>query len=102
MYGKKLAISRKYTLMHEIKIAMPKPINNAIRITGIAQNICHEYCSPNAVRITKKTKSVGANLKSAITAADIGSITRGKAVFKIKRWPAVIDLTPPLRLLLIK
>ena len=50
----------------------------------------------------KKINKVGINLNSAITDAEIGSITRGKAVFKIKRWPAVIDLTPPVKLLLIK
>ena len=50
----------------------------------------------------KKMNSVGINLNSAITDAEIGSIMRGKAVFKIKRWPAVIDLTPPVKLLLIK
>jgi hypothetical protein len=42
------------------------------------------------------------NLKKAITVADIGSIIRGKAVLRIKRWPAVTDLTPPLKLLLTK
>jgi CheY-specific phosphatase CheX len=42
--------------------------------------------------------SVGRNLKMAITRAEIGSMIRGKAVFRINRWPAVTDLTPPVRL----
>jgi CheY-specific phosphatase CheX len=49
-----------------------------------------------------KTSKVGINLKNAITVAEIGSIIRGKAVLRIKRCPAVTDLTPPLKLLLTK
>ena len=102
MYGKKLAISRKYTFIHEIKIAIPRPIKRAIAITGMAQNICHEKGKPSKERMIRKTAKVGTNLKSAITNAEIGNIIRGKAVFNISRCPAVIDLTPPLRLLLTK
>jgi hypothetical protein len=65
---------------------------------GIAQSICQEKGAPIIVLITKKTMSVGRNLKTAITEAEIGSIIRGNAVFIIKRWPAVIDFTPPVRL----
>jgi hypothetical protein len=45
----------------------------------------------------KNTKIVGRNLNIAITTADIGSITRGKAVLRINLCPAVIDFTPPVR-----
>jgi CheY-specific phosphatase CheX len=62
----------------------------------MAHNICQEKGRPRTVLIAKKTASVGRNLKIAITTAEIGNIMRGKAVFKIKRWPAVIDLTPPV------
>jgi hypothetical protein len=48
------------------------------------------------------TNNVGMNLKNAMTVADTGNIMRGKAVLRIKRCPAVTDLTPPLKLLLIK
>jgi CheY-specific phosphatase CheX len=68
------------------------------RKIGIAQNICHENGAPTMVRITKKTMSVGMNLKIAITEAEIGNIIRGNAVFIIKRCPEVIDLTPPVKL----
>jgi hypothetical protein len=65
---------------------------------GNAQSICHENGAPIIVLITKKTINVGTNLNTAITEAEIGSIIRGKAVFMIKRCPAVIDFTPPVRL----
>ncbi len=45
----------------------------------------------------KNTKIVGTNLKTAIITAEMGSITRGKAVLRINLCPAVIDLTPPVR-----
>jgi CheY-specific phosphatase CheX len=45
--------------------------------------------------ITKIT-SVGRNLNTAITTAEIGSIILGNAVLRMRRWPAVIDLTPPV------
>ncbi len=84
-YGKKLAISRKYTLMVEIKIATPNAKIRAIRIIGIAHNISHPKGKPNTVRIIIKTNNVGMNLKNAITVADTGNIMRGKAVLRIKR-----------------
>ena len=71
--------------MQEIKIAIPRPISKAISNTGIAQNIFQEYSRPSTVRMMKKINKVGINLNSAMTVAEIGSITRGKAVFKIKR-----------------
>jgi hypothetical protein len=96
MYGKKLAMSRKYTLMQEIVTARPNANNIVMRSTGMAHNICQEKGMPRTVLIARKTASVGRNLKIAITTAEIGNIIRGKAVFKIKRCPAVIDLTPPV------
>ena len=96
MYGKKFVMSLKQTLIHEIVIASPSANSIAISNTGMAHNICHEKGSPRIVRITKKTASVGKNLITAITTAEIGSMMRGKAVFKIKRCPAVIDFTPPV------
>jgi hypothetical protein len=85
MYGKKLAMSRKYTLMQEIVTASPNANNIVIISTGIAQSICNEKGSPRTVLITRNTARVGRNLKIAITTAEIGNIMRGKAVFKIKR-----------------
>ena len=58
---------------------------SAIRRIGIAHNICHEYGSPITAWMMTKTKSVGINLKSAITVAEIGSMMRGNDVFRIKR-----------------
>jgi CheY-specific phosphatase CheX len=40
--------------------------------------------------------------ESTLQARDIGNIMRGKAVFRIKRWPAVIDFTPPVKELATK
>jgi hypothetical protein len=96
MYGKKLAISRKYTLIQEIVTARPNANNIVIRSTGMAHNICQEKGRPKTVLIARKTASVGRNLKIAMTTAESGNIMRGKAVFKIKRCPAVIDFTPPV------
>jgi CheY-specific phosphatase CheX len=87
--------------MHEIVIAIPRLINSAISRTGIAQNISHENGSPMSDLKIKKTARVGVNLNIATTVAEIGNIIRGKAVFIISLWPEVIDLTPPLKLLLI-
>ena len=69
-------------------------INN----TGIAYSISIVKGDPTIALITRKTTSVGRNLKIAITSAEIGSMIRGKAVLRINRWPAVIDFTPPVRL----
>ena len=33
-----------------------------------------------------------------MTVAEIGSITRGKEVLRMSRWPDVIALTPPVKL----
>lgn len=84
-YGKKLAMSRKYTLIQEIVIARPKAKKTLIIKTGIAHNISIENFEPTTALITKKTTRVGMNLKIAMTTAEIGNITLGKAVFKIKR-----------------
>ena len=84
-YGKKLAMSRKYTLIQEIVIARPKARNTLIIKTGIAHNISIENFEPTIALMTKKTIKVGMNLKIAITTAEIGNITLGKAVFRIKR-----------------
>ena len=73
-----------------------------MRIIGIDHNICQPKGKPSTVRMIMKTSKVGINLKNAITVAEIGSIIRGKAVLRIKRCPAVTDLTPPLKLLLTK
>jgi hypothetical protein len=69
-----------------------------IRKIGRAQSICQEYGAPTIVRTAKKTMSVGMNLKTAMTEAEIGSMIRGKAVFIINLCPAVIDLAPPVKL----
>ena len=44
-----------------------------------------ENFEPPTALITKKTIKVGMNLKIAMTTAEIGNITLGKAVFRIKR-----------------
>ena len=84
-YGKKLAISLKYTLMQEIVIARPRARKTLINNTGIAQSISIENFDPTTALITKKIINVGMNLKIAITTAEIGNITRGNAVFRIRR-----------------
>jgi hypothetical protein len=71
--------------MQEIVIAKPSERIIAIKRTGIAQNICQEKETPKIVRITRNTMIVGKNLNRATTTAEIGSIIRGKAVFRIKR-----------------
>ena len=83
--------------MHEIVIAKPSANNIAMSKTGKAQSICQEKGRPTRVRMKRKTTSVGRNLNIAITTADIGSMILGNAVFRMSRWPAVIDLTPPVR-----
>jgi CheY-specific phosphatase CheX len=88
--------------MHEIVIASPSARKTVINRTGIAQNISIEYGEPTIALITKKTTKVGMNLKMAITTAEIGNMILGKAVFKINRCPAVIDLTPPVNELATK
>jgi CheY-specific phosphatase CheX len=88
--------------MHEIVIASPRARNTVINKTGIAHNISIENGEPIIALITKKTINVGMNLNIAITTAEIGNMIRGKAVFKISRCPAVIDLTPPVNELAIK
>ena len=85
MYGKKLAMSRKYTLTQEIVTARPSANNIVISNTGIAHNICQAKGRPRAALIARKTASVGKNLKIAMTTAETGNMIRGKAVFKIKR-----------------
>jgi hypothetical protein len=84
-YGKKLAISLKYTLIQEIVIARPRARKTLINNTGIAQSISIENFDPTTALITKKTTRVGMNLKIAITTAEIGNITRGNAVLRIRR-----------------
>jgi hypothetical protein len=84
--------------VHEIEMAIPSPMNTPRRKIGIAQSICQENGAPTIVRIAKKTISVGRNLKIAMTEAEIGNMMRGNAVFIIKRWPEVIDFTPPVKL----
>ena len=82
--------------MHEIVIASPSARKTVINRTGIAHNISIENGEPTIAFMTKKTINVGMNLKIAITTAEIGNMIRGKAVFRINRCPAVIDLTPPV------
>jgi hypothetical protein len=84
--------------MQEIVIANPRARKIVINNTGIAHSISIVNAEPTIALITIKTMSVGRNLKMAITRAEIGSMIRGKAVFRINRWPAVTDLTPPVRL----
>jgi CheY-specific phosphatase CheX len=88
--------------MVDIRIATPKEKTSAIKIIGIDHKISHPNRSPNTVRMIMNTSKVGINLKKAITVAEIGNIIRGNAVLRIRRCPAVTDLTPPLRLLLTK
>jgi hypothetical protein len=83
-------------------MATPKEKISAIRIIGIDHNISHPKGKPSNVRMIMNTSKVGINLKNAMTVAEIGNIIRGKAVLRIKRCPAVTDLTPPLKLLLTK
>ena len=78
-------------------MASPNARNTVMKRTGIAHNISIENGEPITALITKKTNKVGINLNIAITTAEIGNMIRGKAVFKISRWPAVIDLTPPVK-----
>jgi hypothetical protein len=88
--------------MQEIVIATARDRKIVINNTGIAQSIWIVKGDPTIALITTKTTSVGRNLKIAITTAEIGSIIRGNAVLRIKRWPAVTDLTPPVRLFATK
>ncbi len=88
--------------MHEIVIARPSARKTVIKRTGIAHNISIENGEPMVALTIKKTIKVGINLKIAITTAEIGNMIRGKAVFKISRCPAVIDLTPPVNELATK
>jgi CheY-specific phosphatase CheX len=88
--------------MHEIVIASPSARNTVINRTGIAHNISIENGEPMIAFMTRKTMRVGINLRIAMTTADIGNMIRGKAVFRINRCPAVIDLTPPVNELATK
>ena len=88
--------------MQEIVIATANARKTVINRTGIAHNISSVKGEPTIALITTKTTRVGRNLKIAITTAEIGSMIRGKAVLRIKRWPAVTDLTPPVRLFATK
>jgi hypothetical protein len=78
-------------------MASPKAKNIVMNKTGIAHNISTSNFDPSTALMIKNTKIVGRNLNIAITTADIGSITRGKAVLRINLCPAVIDFTPPVR-----
>jgi hypothetical protein len=78
-------------------MASPKAKNIVMNKTGIAHNISTSNLDPSTALMIKNTKIVGRNLNIAITTADIGSITRGKAVLRINLCPAVIDFTPPVR-----
>ena len=84
--------------MHEIKMAIPSAIRIAMKSTGIAQSICHEYGRPNIAWIAKATTRVGKNLKMAITTAEIGNIILGNEVLRINLCPEVIAFTPPVKL----
>ena len=72
-------------MIQEIVIARPKARKTLINKTGIAHSISIENFEPTTALITKKTINVGMNLKIAMTTAEIGNITLGKAVFRIKR-----------------
>ncbi len=96
-YGKKLETSRKYTLTQEIKIESPSAMIAVMNATGIAHNISHLTGKPMTVRITKKTKTVGRNRMRPISAADIGSIILGNAVFKISFCPFTTEREPPAK-----
>ena len=71
--------------MHEIVMARPNARKMLINKTGIAHNISIENFEPTTALMTKKTIKVGMNLKIAMTTAEIGNMTLGNAVFKIKR-----------------
>ena len=88
--------------MQEIVIAKARARKIVINKTGIAHNISNVKGVPTTALMTRKTITVGRNLKIAITTAEIGSIMRGNAVLRIKRSPAVTDLTPPVRLFATK
>jgi hypothetical protein len=88
--------------MQEIVIATARARKIVINKTGIAHNIWIVKGDPTIALITTNTTSVGRNLKIAMTTAEIGSMIRGNAVLRIKRWPAVTDLTPPVRLFATK
>jgi CheY-specific phosphatase CheX len=88
--------------MHEIVIASPSARKTVINRTGIAHNISIENGEPIIALTTKKTINVGMNLKIAIITAESGNMILGKAVFKMSRCPAVIDLTPPVNELATK
>ena len=88
--------------MHEIVIASPSARKTVINRTGIAHSISIEKDDPITALMTKKTISVGINLNIAMTTAEIGNMIRGKAVFRMSRCPAVIDLTPPVNELATK
>jgi hypothetical protein len=88
--------------MQEIVIATARARKIVINKTGIAHNIWIVNGDPTIALITTNTTSVGRNLKIAMTTAEIGSMIRGNAVLRIKRWPAVTDLTPPVRLFATK
>jgi hypothetical protein len=88
--------------MHEIAIARARARKTVIRRIGTAHNISIVNGEPTTALMTKKTTRVGRNLKIAITTAEIGNMMRGNAVLRIKRCPAVTDLTPPVRLFATK
>jgi CheY-specific phosphatase CheX len=88
--------------MHEIVMASPSARKTVINRTGIAHSISIEKDDPITALMTKKTISVGINLNIAMTTAEIGNMIRGKAVFRMSRCPAVIDLTPPVNELATK
>jgi CheY-specific phosphatase CheX len=88
--------------MQEIVIASPSARKTVINRTGIAHSISIENDEPITALMVKKTISVGRNLKIAMTTAEIGSMIRGKAVFRMSLCPAVIDLTPPVNELATK
>ena len=83
----------------EIKTAKPSAKIAVIMATGIPHNIAHPIGKPKTVRITKKTKMVGRNLKIPTTVAEIGNIIRGNAVLRMSFPPLVMDLTPPVMVL---
>ena len=72
----------------------PKASIPAIAATGIAHRIAHPKGKPIAVRITKKTNTVGRNRMKEIYAAEMGSMIRGKAVFRINFCPLTTDFEP--------
>jgi hypothetical protein len=88
--------------MQEIVIATASDRKMVINNTGMAHSIWIVNGELTIALITTKTISVGRNLKIAMTTAEIGSMIRGNAVLRIKRWPAVTDLTPPVRLFATK